>query len=311
MASAMTSMAPAASSSQCALAAASQTPASQSAPTTAPQTPGAGWSEAPRKRECAVCGAALVRAAFSRRQWDKPSHDPPSCRPCLNARHAFDHKSSSIRNGNRLASGEVVRPNNWGYSLYLDEVFKMRCFPELVQIGAFNTAKDISESMAALHAARRHAGVAWDDRDVVCLCVGDGSAPRTGSLAAFVTKWRMISVDPALKEPWHGDEAGGVRRLRCFRGTIDAYMATREPDAAPARLVVFCVHSHARLVGASTVPRMRARFGDPPTSVIALPCCARVRPERDIGAKPDRVYHDDCVFSEKRRVEMWHYDGGA
>ena len=121
----------------------------------------------------------------------------------------------------------------------------------------------------------------------------------------------MISVDPALKEPWHGDEAGGVRRLRCFRGTIDAYMATREPDAAPARLVVFCVHSHARLVGASTVPRMRARFGDPPTSVIALPCCARVRPERDIGAKPDRVYHDDCVFSEKRRVEMWHYDGGA
>ena len=30
-----------------------------------------------------------------------------------------------------------------------------------------------------------------------------------------------------------------------------------------------------------------------------------------IGAKPDHVYHDDCVFSEKRRVEMWHYDGGA
>ena len=149
MASAMTSMAPAASSSQCALAAASQTPASQCAPTTAPQTPGAGWSEAPPKRECAVCGAALVRAAFSRRQWDKPSHEPPSCRPCLNARHAFDHKSSSIKNGNRLASGEVVRPNNWGYSLYLDggvPHFAVRDGEELFEL-ATDRALDPEESV--------------------------------------------------------------------------------------------------------------------------------------------------------------------
>ena len=265
---------------------------------------------------CTACGQSLPRSSYSRKQWDKAAQRPDcaaTCRPCSASRHAYDVKTSKITDGNRLDSGAKVRPNNWGYSTYIDDIFKMRCFPEIVRVGAFSSAKDVSESAAALHAAKRHGDAPWNDGDVVCLCVGDGSAPRTGSLAAFMTKWRCVSVDPALKAAWAGDEPGGIRRLRGFVGTIDEYMATEEPEAtrAPARLVVVCVHSHARFVGASRVPVIRARYGDPPTCLVALPCCARVCPERDVGVKPSKVYHDDCVFSAKRRVELWNFPAGG
>lgn len=253
-------------------------------------------------RVCESCGEALARGRYSQKMWRKPLG--LVCRRCYAARHGDTRVAA--RGGRKPESGVDVRPNNWGYCNYVDAVFKMRCFGDLAACGALSSAKDVSESMAVLHAAKVHGACGWRDTGVVCLCVGDGAAPRTGSLAAFVTAWRCISVDPALRCEWAGDEPRGVRRLAGFRGTIDEYMASAPSDApAPSTLVVLLVHSHARLVGPSSLANISARFGDPRTVVVALPCCARVRPARDVGSRPDVAFYDECVFSEKRRVEVW------
>ena len=234
-----------------------------------------------------------------------------TCRACSASRHGDDRKSTLVKNGSRPESGARVRPNNWGYSTYLDAVFSLSCFNDLMRVGALSSAKDISESYGALQAIKQHsaAGGSWKDDSVVCLCVGDGSAPRTASLACYLTKWRCVSIDPELKEEWVGNEARGVKRLVGFRGTIDDYMSTQERIADAQKLAIICVHSHARFVGPSAVPNIRARFGDLPTCVVAIPCCPRVCPERDVGVKPHTSYYDDCIFSEKRRVEIWNFDG--
>ena len=39
---------------------------------------------------------------------------------------------------------------NWGYTTYLDRLFSMRCFEDLVRLRLFPGAKDMSESMGAL-----------------------------------------------------------------------------------------------------------------------------------------------------------------
>ena len=143
--------------------------------------------------------------------------------------------------------------------------------------------------------------------------VGDGAAPRTATLACFLTKWQCASIDPLLRDEWRGAEPRGVKRLFGFQGTLDEFMASDaslETRGPVDRLVVLCVHTHARFVGPSAVDRVRARYGDPETCVVALPCCARVRPERDMGRKPDTAYRDDCVFSEKRKVQVWRFGAG-
>merc|ERR1712166_608171 len=84
-------------------------------------------------------------------------------------------------------------------------------------------------------------------------------------------------------------------------------MATELEPESWSRVVVLLVHCHARLIEASSLTQIRARFGGAAASVVALPCCPNVRPERDIG-KPTLSYEDDCVFSACRRVQVWNCD---
>ena len=53
-------------------------------------------------------------------------------------------------------AGAKLRPQNWGYTTYLDRVFAMRAFHDLIALGVFQSAKDVSESMGALQAATVH-----------------------------------------------------------------------------------------------------------------------------------------------------------
>ena len=366
--------------------------------------------------------------------------------------HADDGVDDGADNGASEGQQAGVRPNNWGYCDYVDQVFRMRCFTELVRLGVFTSAKDVSESMAALQAVRRHAspatrphaptrstlargtsdgtsdkasggtgdsdhtldasqeasvdaaagaavvgggaagaagaggggfdrvvpggengegrGDTGDTGDsnstslyseegskggskggedgagnVVCLCIGDGCTPRTAVLAAFTTKWDLIvSIDPALRDDWRGDAPCGVERVVGFQGTLDEFMGEgmgetgegekgneggnmedndsqcREestsgstsgspvtPVTPVTHLVLLCVHSHARLIGRSSMDNIRSRYGYPPTTLVALPCCARVRPRRDVGRPPDVAFEDHCVFSAKRLVEVFQF----
>ena len=325
---------------------------------------------------------------FTRRQW---AASAPTCRTCTIAQWGLPAPKPTIVNAPRAASGQRRRPNNFGYCTYLDALFSLRCFADIVQLGAFISAKDVSESMAALNAVKRHSAVAGglatasDDpltsgdlqtlgdaqtstsgdapapnssdsqaensgdahmhgsptiEGTLCLCIGDGQTPRTAVLAAFLRRWRCVSIDPELHEKWSGTHAT-VQGLVGFRGTLDEFMATLrpvrkagdgDPDSTPdcnrltnpiltpgagevesgevQHLILLCVHSHARFIGCSALPKICARYGHPPMTVVSLPCCPQFRHVRDIGRAPDVKYDDDCVFSDCRSVEVWNFKAG-
>jgi len=211
-------------------------------------------------------------------------------------------------------------------------LFGMNCFEDIVKLGAFGSAKDVSESMAVIHAASKHgelsstAASANDDvknnakqgsSAVLCLCIGDGCTPRTAVLASYTKKWTCVSIDPALSEEWQGANPKNIDGLTGFGGTLVEFMSssalslpTLSLDTQSfSHLVLLCVHSHARFVGPVTIELIRQHYGKIPTTVVSLPCCPKFRHKGDIGREPDVFYDDDCVFSACRKVEIWNYAG--
>lgn len=82
---------------------------------------------------------------------------------------------------------------------YLDLFMRWDCGPDLLHIGLFPNAKEVTESMACLTAMDKQLTVRFSEEGTLCIVVGDGSLPRTAALIAMRTKWRrVISVDPDL-----------------------------------------------------------------------------------------------------------------
>ena len=75
-------------------------------------------------------------------------------------------------------------------------------------------------------------------------------------------------------------------------------------------LLVLCVHAHHRFVGSASIAAVRRAFGDPPTAVVALPCCASFNPTKDIGRPPDERFEDMAIFSACREVLVWRWGHG-
>ena len=273
-------------------------------------------------KSCSTCKQRLSRAAYSKAHWWRESASCKSCNQTPPAK--FPAWRPAPATHKVQASGATLRTSNWGYCNYVDELFSKKCFPTIVGLGAFSSAKDVSESMACIHAARRHCGVDAAAEGVLCLCIGDGCTPRTALLACFLTKWRCVSIDPALNHAsWIGKHRT-VERLVGFGGTLDEFMqqpackeswgaAAPREDGLPSvsQLVLLCVHSHARFIGPSALPSLLARFGHPRACVVTMPCCSGFRPERDLGRPADVRFDDECVFSDKRAIEIWKFELGA
>ena len=262
---------------------------------------------------CDSCKQSLPQNLFPKKEFAKAG--APICRQCKRNETAERCKQPTreqTKQGRHSASGARVRPNNHGYCSYIDHLFSLECFPDIVALRAFGSAKDVSESMAAIQAACAHGLIGGEGaakNKVKCLCIGDGSTPRTAVLACFLKKWECVSIDPALKAEWAGVNPKGVRALTCYRGTLEEYLSTEsEADGSGCDvLVLLCVHSHARLTGGAGVPAIMARFGDARTTLVSLPCCPRFRSQKDVGRPPDKSYDDECVFSACRRVEVWNF----
>jgi hypothetical protein len=272
-----------------------------------------------------------------------------TCRQCTKNLTALRCKQSTkvqLQIGRKSISGIHRRPNNFGYCSYIDKLFGLDCFTDIVHLKAFTSAKDVSESMAAIQAAnnsnsnnQQHKRSAdnWSmkTKNVLCLCIGDGSTPRTAVLACFLEKkWDCISIDPALHAEWHGVHPKGVQRLIGFGGTLEEFLSLpkimtfenavvddvvdddKEQQHQQQRqlhsydqLLLLCVHSHARFTGNANVANIHSMYGpNIPMTIISLPCCPKFRSARDIGRLPDIQYDDDCVFSACRRVEIWNFD---
>jgi len=220
------------------------------------------------------------------------------------------------------------RPQNFGYCHYLDRVMSLDCYPELVQRRVFRSAKDISESVAAIQGA---VTVLDKESDVLCLCIGDGNTPRTAVLAAYWKKWTCVSIDPNLESQWMGREPQGVQGLTGVKTTMEDYLERLEQDRSghqdeplacqpvgadihdtsaskPITLILLCVHSHVRFQKGNTVHRIHHLHDKPTcTILVSIPCCPTFRHVHDLGRPPDRSYEDDGIFSARRAVHIWKW----
>jgi len=233
-----------------------------------------------------------------------------------------------------------LRTRNWGFSQHLDAVWSLKCFKKLVELEVFPDAKDISESMGAFRAAtlyshldvncdnnnnndndnyqgkkKNEARSRWKQQNVWCLCIGDGSTPRTATLISFLTSWNLISIDPGLKQEFVGKDPKGINRMECFNMKFEDWVKCFSPSSACKiikskcdYLYIICVHSHHRFVGDACFDKVRNLFGNPRTCLVNLPCCATYSPIKDIGRTPDLTFEDPAIFSACRKIDIWLYD---
>jgi len=197
----------------------------------------------------------------------------------------------------------------------------MACFFDIVRLQVFPDAKDISESYGALSAACRHCGIGKDAEKasgVLCLAVGDGSTPRTAGLAAFLTKWTCVSIDPVLRPEWTGKHPKEVRSLFGYAGTLEDWVPDQLSDIAKIaggdngvqHLMVLCVHSHNRFLGSASLDHIRSCLDYPPTTLVSLPCCHLSNPQGDLGRFADVSFEDLAIFSMCRTVNIWVWGKG-
>jgi len=127
---------------------------------------------------------------------------------------------------------------------YLDRFLRWECGAALQDMALFPNAKEITESVACLQALDKHVEVPFGEPATICIVVGDGSTPRTAALLAMRTRWRLLSVDPALVglplpgcEPSgaaeNGSEPVAVAKKR--RQNLEAKLAHQQEQEAPRR----------------------------------------------------------------------------
>lgn len=278
-----------------------------------------------QNRICNECNQSLAAHLFPKKKFAKQP-DVDMCRQCKKnqtAKRCKQQPKQNAKQGRKSESGVVRRPNNFGYCDYVDKLFSLNCFPEIVAMKVFTSAKDVSESMAAIQAAGQYGLLPNNNKKkgssrVKCLCIGDGCTPRTAVLGCYLKKWECVSIDPALQQDWHGIEPKGVRGLIGFKGTLEEFMKSQQQEEREGgeaakqeeydHLLLLCVHSHARLHNEESIDKIMARWGNVSTTLVSLPCCPTFRSQKDVGRPPDHVYEDDCVFSQCRKVEIWNFE---
>ena len=170
-------------------------------------------------------------------------------------------------------------------SRYVDEFLSLNCLPDLLSLGVKYTSKEISESMAAKHAVRDKLKLSFHSPDIFCVCVGDGVYPRTGLLMSFLTKWKVVSVDPALKSTYFP-----VANFMAIRDKVEDVQLQHDGIA-----VILMVHSHASLT------RTCESIYAPQKFLVNIPCCV----EPDMDVEPDIEYTDKYILSSKNTVQLW------
>lgn len=172
---------------------------------------------------------------------------------------------------------------------YMDAFVRLKCAPDLLAHGWYPNAKEISESMAALEAARQALGVRrFGDEETTLIAPGDGCSPRTAGLFAYMTRWDCFAVDPRMR--------GQGRHPTVKRLTLVPRRAEDFGLNPRKRVVVAAVHSHANLA-AAVAPFMGAERLD----VIAIPCCV----DQTLARPPDKRWIDFGILSPEREVMVW------
>jgi len=188
------------------------------------------------------------------------------------------------------AINNVLWSYNQGQYKYLNEFIKYdKSARDMLALGLFPNAKEITESSSALNAVLSKLKF-YDraDPNVTLVSVGDGRTPRTAALFAFRTKWQCISIDPQLKQEKIPYWEQNVERLKCYPNKVE------DLDLCFKKCVIVAVHSHADLH--STLQHIRGEV----RSMVAIPCCVSYNHE----LKP-KEFRDAGIWSPKNLVKVW------
>lgn len=185
---------------------------------------------------------------------------------------------------------------------HITTFMRWRCASDLLTLGLFPDAKELTESVAAYQAVMRYCSFLEDDSSVTCICIADGSTPRTASLFAFMTKWQVVSIDPALREKSF-EKWKSINRLELSKTLVEDM-----PSKLADKVVIVGVHAHnyeqrppkgvIKNILASAVTKVTAKE----YFVATLPCCHDLQIP---GRTPSIEYFDPGIWSEKNLVRIW------
>jgi hypothetical protein len=184
---------------------------------------------------------------------------------------------------------------------YIDQLLTLRCREELVVNSVFPNAKEVTESFAAIHAIIHRARIDPTTDEITAIVVGDGSIPRTAATLALRTRWRCISVDPALRPE---TVAGWPIPIRGLELRPQRVQALRESLAG--RCVVVSVHAHVELGRAVAAVE---RCGGAVVAAVAVCCCGYGHDVPGLSLVSDGL--DWGIWSPERRVRVWSRDPGV
>lgn len=171
------------------------------------------------------------------------------------------------------------------HSKYLDWLVTATCGPDLLKLGLFPNAKEVTETMACVEATKR-LGLNWSDASITVFVVGDGHRPRTAATFAHRTAWDAVSIDPAL-----GTKFYDCKRLDIVPQKIEDCRLEKVFTA-----VIVMPHSHARV--ADCLDRIKAVT----RHLVTLDCCiSQVVP----GRAPEIEYIDEDIWSPKNIIRCW------
>lgn len=175
---------------------------------------------------------------------------------------------------------------------YLDEFMGTKAAADMLRLGLFPNAKEITESWGILRAARKSLRLHPGDPNVRVVVVGDGCTPRTAGLVAFFTRWQALSIDPNMrKEDWP------VERMRARRAMIEDVGVLPWTDDGATTLLILSPHAHVKPdVALAALP------WNGPRHYVNMPCCVRAGVT---GRDPTLSICDESVLSPERNIHVY------
>jgi hypothetical protein len=192
---------------------------------------------------------------------------------------------------------EAMQKLLWAYNRgtfrYMDEFIKQyKSAADLLLLGIYPNAKEITESYGALNAVRtRLKQYDLADQNVTLISVGDGKTPSTAALFAFKTAWNCISIDPNLDQNKIPLWEGQIKRLHCVSRKVEDC----KNSITYNKLVIVGVHSHAPIEAILQNLKGKER------SLVAIPCCIPY----EYTKSPCKTYTDAGINSPKNLVKVW------
>jgi hypothetical protein len=175
---------------------------------------------------------------------------------------------------------------------YIDEFLRLKCVSDLIERRFFRGCKEISESMAALAAIRKVLDPRlFRDPSVKLVDLGCGSYPSTAGLAAFVTRWNCVALDPMLPNKYWN-----IARFGTGRGELKEYIF----DSGG---LIVIVSVDPRL----SVSDILSQVESPELVLVTLTQPGSTYLNN--APEPLHTYEDEGVLSVFSQVSVWRWQG--